>query len=458
MESLPSAGTANVDLGGRAGIVVMDAGTAAIDQMGLSGGGAGGDNSCAGEEHPAELVPIDMFIMLDRSLSMYAKTTAGITKWDAITQALEAFVSDSNSDGIGVGIQYFPTNPPCSGDEDCETGFCFLKACRNSRNNDPKLPGLIPCVRDMDCPAAEDLCVDVGGCGDQSCVAVEAAQVCDNGETCTGITQGVCTSETVCTLSDYTKAEVDIAQLPGVKDAIVESLQKFAPGQSPFGLTPTGPALEGAISYARAWAEEHPTRRAIVVLATDGAPTGGCTPSRRSEIAALASVGAGAAVPVRTYTIGVFSPVDPENPSDDAVEGPDNIRAIATAGNGEAFVISDQSDVAAQFVTALNSVRGHGLSCDYQIPKPEKGKLLDYGKVNVAYTPKAGEDAEIVPYVDEGVDCDEDGGWYYVREMAGANPSSIRACPATCRRLMDSVTGNVNIQVGCETIRREPVK
>jgi hypothetical protein len=462
LETLPGAGTASA-MGGRTTLVVMDAGTAAIDQMGLSGGGGeGGDNSCAGEEHPAELIPIDMFIMLDRSLSMYAKTSAGVTKWDAITTALEAFVSDPNSDGIGVGLQYFPTNPPCTGDEDCDSGFCFLKACRTSRSNDSKLPGLIPCVRDMDCPGVDtgDTCVDVGGCGDQSCVSVSttAPTICENGETCTGITQGVCTSETVCTLSDYTKAEVDIAQLPGVKDAFIESIQAFAPGQSPFGLTPTGPALEGAIAYARAWAEDHPTRRAIVVLATDGAPTGGCTPSRRSEIAALASVGAGAAVPVRTYTIGVFSPVDPENPSDDAVEGPDNIRAIATAGGGEAFVISDQSDVATQFVKALNSVRGHGLSCDYQIPKPDMGKLLDYGKVNVAFTPKAGEDAEIIPYVDDGVDCDEDGGWYYVRESSASNPSGIRACPATCRELMDSVTGNVNIQVGCETIRREPVK
>jgi hypothetical protein len=460
-DGLPGAGTENTDTGGRSGIVVKDAGTGAIDQMGLSGGGgAGGENSCAGEEHPAELVPIDMFIMLDRSLSMYAKTSAGVTKWDAITQALEAFVSDPNSDGIGVGLQYFPTNAPCTDDKDCSSGFCFLKACRNSRSNDPKLPGLIPCVRDVDCPAEGDTCVDVGGCGDQSCVTVSAETpvACENGEICTGLTQGVCTSETVCTLGDYTKAEVDIAQLPGVKDAFIESIKAFAPGQSPYGLTPTGPALEGAITYARAWAEAHPTRRAIVVLATDGAPTGGCTPSRRSEIAALASVGAGAAVPVRTYTIGVFASVDPNNPSEDATEGPDNIRAIATAGNGEAFVISDQADVAEQFVKALNSVRGHGLACEYQVPKPEQGKLLDYGKVNVAFTPKAGDDAEIVPYVDTPADCAEDGGWYYVRETIDANPSGIAACPVTCRRLIDSVTGNVNIQVGCETIRHEPIK
>lgn len=427
--------------------------TGPIDNTGL--GGEGGDSSCAGEVHAAELVPIDMYVMLDRSLSMNGTTSTGDTKWQAITDALSGFVADPGSEGIGIGIQYFPANKPCTSDDDCEDGACYLKACKLSRSTDANLPGLIPCVRDQDCPAANDSCVPLGGCGDQSCVSV--GSTCNNEIECTAVTSSVCTSQTVCTLSNYTTPVVPIGQLPQTKQAIIDSLAEYAPSQSPFGLTPTGPALQGAINYAQAWGAAHPARKAIVVLATDGAPTGGCSPSRRAEIAALASVGAGASVPVQTYTIGVFSPADPNKPNTDDTEGPDNIRAIAAAGKGQAFVLSDQGDVAAQFIEALNTVRGHGLACEFQIPS-EQGKEVDYSKVNVDFTPKAGADSEVLPYLDDVALCDKKGGWYYLTDTKSNKPRGISACPATCERLMGSVTGNVSIRVGCLTYRRDPVE
>lgn len=436
--------------------IQVDTGQGGFDNTGLGGGGAGGERSCAGEEHAAELLPLDVFIMLDRSLSMNAATGTGSSKWQAITSALEAFVADPDSDGIGVGIQYFPANKPCTSDADCDAGMCYTKACRTSRSSDTNLPGLIPCVRDDDCPASNDTCVELGGCGDQSCVSI--GSMCDNGLECVAVTASVCASQSVCSLSDYTTPEVPIGTLPGAAPDLLDSLAAYAPAQSPFGLTPTGPALEGAIAYARRWAEEHPTRKAIVVLATDGTPTGGCSPSRRAEIAALASVGARATVPVQTYTIGVFAPEDPEDPSSESVDGADTLRAIAEAGNGQAFIISDQDDVGAQFVAALNSVRGHGLSCEFQIPASETGKALDYGKVNVEFTPKAGEDPETIPYLDAGSECDEEGGWYYEADPSSGKPRSIRTCEATCERLTSSVTGSVAVQVGCVTIRRDPIK
>jgi hypothetical protein len=417
-------------------------------------GGAGGEATCAGEEHPAELVPIDMYVMLDRSLSMNGATSTGDTKWQAITDALEAFVSDASSDGIGVGIQFFPANLPCTNDSDCGGGTCYIKACRLSRNSGTTLPGLVPCVRDADCPASGDTCEPLGGCGDQSCVSV--GSTCGNDIDCTALTSGVCASQTVCTLSDYTTPVVPIGALPGNKQAVIDALDLYSPSPSPFGLTPTGPALQGAITYAQAWGAAHPARKAIVVLATDGAPTGGCSPSRRAEIAALASVGAGATVPVQTYTIGVFSSEDPSNP--DNSEGPDNIRAIAAAGKGQAFVLSDQGDVAAQFIDALNTVRGHGLACEFQIPESMAGKDVDYGRVNVEFTPKAGAEAEVIPYLDDAKLCDKQGGWYYTTESGSSTPNGIVACGATCDRLMGSVTGNVNIKVGCDTVRRDPVE
>ncbi len=438
-------------LGGPTGIVVGAGGSSAVSTSGFAGGGAGGE--CAGDQHTAELIPLDVYIMLDRSLSMNAATASGTSKWDAITQALEAFVSDPSSEGIGVGIQYFPANKPCSSHDECEEGMCYLKACRTKRNPGPTLQGLIPCIDDEECGSG-DTCEALGGCGDQSCVA---GSICSNDVECTAVTSSVCVSQTVCTLSDYTTPEVPIGTLPASAEALLASLDAYAPAQNPFGLTPTGPALEGAIAYARSWAAEHPERKVIVVLATDGAPTGGCSPSGRSEIAALASVGAGATVPVQTYTIGVFEPEDPDNPSEDATEGPDNIRAIADKGKGQAFVISDQDDVAAQFVAALNSVRSHGLSCEFQIPEARGGEDLDYGKVNVEFTPNAGDDSETIPYVgDDASECGEEGGWYYYPSRS--NPLTIRTCDSTCERLTASATGNVAIEVGCKTVVIDPIE
>jgi hypothetical protein len=272
--------------------------------------------------------------------------------------------------------------------------------------------------------------------------------MCDNGEVCTAVTSGVCSSQTVCALSDYTTPAVPIALLPGAATDLVDSLAEYSPAQSPFGLTPTGPALEGAISHAKTWAAAHPERRVIVVLATDGSPTGGCTPSGRAEIAALASIAAGGTPPVRTFTVGVFGPIDANDLT--TLEGPDNIRAIASAGDGEAFVISDQSDVVKEFVDALNGIRGVGLSCEYQLPVPESGTTLDYGRVNVEH--RASEDAEpeVVPYIEDPADCDDEGGWFYVTS-GETGIAGIRVCPSTCTRFNDTVTGSVTVRVGCRT-------
>ena len=63
---------------------------------------------CASSSQTATLIPLDIFIMMDQSGSMGDPTGTGVSKWDAVKQALSAFVGDPASAGIGVGIQYFP--------------------------------------------------------------------------------------------------------------------------------------------------------------------------------------------------------------------------------------------------------------------------------------------------------------------------------------------------------------
>src|SRR5690606_24718307 len=79
--------------------------------------------SCAGQVSRAELVDVDLFIMLDISGSMLESTPAGTDKWTAIQAALESFLTAPSSEGLSVGIQYFPLDGEggfnrCQSDDD----------------------------------------------------------------------------------------------------------------------------------------------------------------------------------------------------------------------------------------------------------------------------------------------------------------------------------------------------
>lgn len=90
---------APVDGGGSGGIVVE----AGVDDSGLTA-----DSACAAEIAEAKPVPVNLYIMLDRSGSMTS------TKWSAATGGLTTFVQDPLSAGLRVALSYFPTD-----EDDC---------------------------------------------------------------------------------------------------------------------------------------------------------------------------------------------------------------------------------------------------------------------------------------------------------------------------------------------------
>jgi len=67
-----------------------------------------GTCECASTSSTAQLLPLDLYIMMDQSGSMSAVTGSGMSKWQSIAEALKTFMQDKSSAGIGVGIQYFP--------------------------------------------------------------------------------------------------------------------------------------------------------------------------------------------------------------------------------------------------------------------------------------------------------------------------------------------------------------
>jgi hypothetical protein len=66
-----------------------------------SGGGMT-NGTCGLYEHQAVALPVNLYIMFDRSSSMLG------AKWDSATTGLKAFVADPHSAGLRVGLRFFP--------------------------------------------------------------------------------------------------------------------------------------------------------------------------------------------------------------------------------------------------------------------------------------------------------------------------------------------------------------
>jgi hypothetical protein len=93
--------------GGNSGIVISGSGS--------GGGGVRGvlpGQECAAESLEGEFLPIDMFVMMDQSISMgdseaiYLIPGGGI-KWDAVRAGFASFVADPAVAGVGMGIAFF---------------------------------------------------------------------------------------------------------------------------------------------------------------------------------------------------------------------------------------------------------------------------------------------------------------------------------------------------------------
>ncbi len=226
---------------------------AANDPDGGHGGGGtelvdgGAITGCAEGIYPADVVPLDMYLLMDTSQSMLIGGA-----WEQTQAAIAEFVSVADPDGLSVGVGFFPLPPPA----------------------EPT------CTIDADCVPYDGPC---------------SWGECNGGE-------GVLDS---CLVEDYAVPAVPTTPLPAAAGPIQSAMQ----GKTEYGNTPMAVALSGALSYVQAWASAHPAHLPVVVLTTDGMPTS-CDPQglgehdRLPEVAAVASAGLAHSPSIKTFVVG----------------------------------------------------------------------------------------------------------------------------------------------------------
>ncbi len=155
---------------------------------------------------------LDVFLSLDDSGFLAAWFGANDDRWSAIRDGLTSFFAEPASAGMGVGLSYYPRFLPVG-----------------------------PCTQNSDCPEVGDICFE-GKC--------EVSTVRDS-----------------CAPSDYVSPDIEIAALPGNTSALETSLNATEP-QGP-GKTPQLPALDGALTHAKAWAAANPTHTVVLLMIAD---------------------------------------------------------------------------------------------------------------------------------------------------------------------------------------------
>jgi hypothetical protein len=304
-----------------------------------------------------------------------AEPTASGVKWDLISGALAAFAADPANATINMGIGYFPSGVPPT------------------------------------CTAA-----------DAGCLCIPVINLC------------IANLGGSCTASDYAAPAVPLA-LESAPQRLVADLgaHQLAGG------TPTRPALEGTYQYLEGWAHDHPGRKVVAVLATDGEPTG-CLPNGVADVAQAAAAAATGPAQIQTFVIGVGRALDKLN------------QVAAAGGTSQAFLMDGQSDLRGTFAAALDAIRTSAAPCAFEIGQQGDQGPVDPSRVNIRIQPEGAPNAELVGKTFDGTasTCSGGGGWHYDNPAA---PQTIQLCAGTCSAIRHA---RVEVEFGCETVVQRP--
>jgi hypothetical protein len=407
------------------------------------------DDACVDQTSAAEQRRVALNVMLDSSGSMEEPTGTGATKWQSVQRAIRSFLIETVDSDLSIGLQFFPLLKPgskfvCTSHEDCgpDGGPCFLSTCTQGDT-------ITLCRTDGDCPGSptENPCVDFGLCENSDPVnpiACVLPSTCGDGLGRCQDFERTCTNATQCDVAFYAAPAVEIGLVSDRLEDVDQALSK----QPPQGLTPTVPALQGAIEHAREWSKAHPDQTVVTVLATDGLPTD-CGPAVEGlpainqvlQVAQEAQVGE---LPIKTFVIGVFQPGDAASIQ--------NVNAIAQAGGTtQAVTIDTSGEVEAEFLDALREIRSGTLACQFQIPASDQ--QLDYFGVNLQFD--NGSDRQQLGFVQTEADCaGTANSWHYDVDPTVGKPNAIQVCPDVCDQFEAAPNGSITLQLGCQTILR----
>ncbi len=341
------------------------------NQPGAAGTSALGEGeACREVVFAAQSNPVNVLVLLDRSTSMLEPADAavpGVSRWDAVTAALRAFVNSPQAENANVGLQFF------------------------------------------------------------------------------GLTNGA----DDCAVDKYATPAVPVGPLVANRAALLEAIDTTLPGS----LTPTAPAVAGALQYALTVAQqpanaETPT---VMVLASDGIPSE-CGPlgpdgqpivSFREIIDTLRSFSTPAVATqpsVRTFIVGTR-------------ELQNNAQALAEAGGGQAFLVgggvagapAGASDLEARFLDALLSIVVRPLDCEIDVPQtaPDTGESIDFEAVRVRFTGASSGTVTEFPRANGPQSCGLDRAWFY---EDASPPQKIFLCREACDSLG---AGELKLELGC---------
>ncbi|HQY61883.1 MAG: VWA domain-containing protein [Myxococcales bacterium] len=231
-----------------------------------------------------------------------------------------------------------------------------------------------------------------------------------------------------CNAATY-RTPIERQKLPLGADALVAKMN----GLSPNGSTPTTPAADGAVQYAKTVDAALAGRgKTVIVFATDGLPQG----CNNNSIQAAGNVVGVVSSTIKSYVIGVGANLTALN--DLAVKG----------GTSKALLVSNANTTQASMdlTTALSQIRGASLACEYALPAPPAGQKLDINAVNVQFT-LAGGTPQTLPY---SADCSNAKGWRYDSATA---PTKITLCQTACDdvKATAGTESKLDVVLGCKT-------
>lgn len=405
--------------------------------------GACGAPSCGGSIATADEVPVTMLIAMDDSASMTLEGNP--RRLTVVKNAMESFVTDPASTGLGVVLRFWPANTWSDQSGRCtglETGSSANRCDATGPFIDGSACAKHPCnywtgsstgpTRTLvaSChPEVQAMCntTDFRRCCNGSGSPKRWDEAC--AKEFDRRTGGACSACNHPSLprpsSGATYANsIDDYHFTLPNSAVRNAITNLdsVPYQH---WTPSLPALQGVIDYCDQYQDAHPGEKCVVVFATDGDPRGGCNNSENTIENAAAI---GASNDVLTYVVGIEG--SNESFMDDLA---------AAGGTYAAYILGGGAAGEQDLLEALNNIR-NTFACSYAVPDGTAPELLsvDWNEGGTSTALQRVDDVTACGGVPGGL------AYYYSDDL-----EQIILCSDACEVVKASVGSNMQLRVAC---------